>query len=108
MRCWSPGLGVPLSLRLSIATITIATPITIVTVLGCAQVRRAEAAKLQDAPPGSVDDHERLVLGAPNSSRLWVGYMAFLLSMAEVSKAREVAERALAKIDYRCAPEQHS
>lgn len=66
------------------------------------QVRKAERAKLEDAPPGSIDDHERLILGSPNSSRLWIGYMAFLLSMAEVSKAREVAERALLRIDYRC------
>lgn len=68
----------------------------------CMQVRRAEKAKLMDAPPGSIDDFERLVLQSANSSRLWIMYMAFLLSMQEVGKAREVAERALRTIDYRC------
>lgn len=67
----------------------------------CMQVRKAEKAKLKDAKPASTDDHERLVLENPNSSWFWIQYMAFLLGMAEVAKAREVAERALRKIDYR-------
>lgn len=66
-----------------------------------AAVRKAELAKLQDAPPGSTEDYERLVLGSPNSSYLWIRYMAFLLGMAEVVKARAVAERALKTIDHR-------
>lgn len=68
-----------------------------------AAVRKAEMAKLQDAPPESIEDFERLVLGSPNSSYLWIRYMAFLLGMAEVAKAREVAERALKTIDMRHA-----
>lgn len=68
-----------------------------------AAVRKAELAKLQDAPPESTEDFERLVLGSPNSSYLWIRYMAFLLGMAEVTKARDVAERALKTIDLRCA-----
>jgi hypothetical protein len=68
-----------------------------------AATRRAELAKLEDAAPGSVDDFERLVLASPSSSYVWIRYMAFLLSMSEVEKARAVAERALKTIDYRCA-----
>jgi hypothetical protein len=68
------------------------------------QVRRAELAKLTDAAPQSTEDFERLVLGSPDASQLWIRYMAFLLGMAEVAKARDVAERALKTIDYRCVP----
>lgn len=71
-----------------------------------AEVRKAEKAKLEDAKPGSTDDHERLVLENPNSSWFWIQYMAFLLGMAEVAKAREVAERALRTIDYRQGSEK--
>lgn len=67
-----------------------------------AATRRAEEAKLKDSPPESSEDFERLVLGSPNSSYLWIRYMAYLLGMAEVSKAREVAERALTTIHHRC------
>ena len=66
-------------------------------------VREAELSRLNDAAPKSADDFERLVLGSPSSSYVWIRYMAFLLSMAEVAKGRAVAERALETIDYRCA-----
>ena len=66
-------------------------------------VQEAELSRLNDAAPKSADDFERLVLGSPSSSYVWIRYMAFLLSMAEVAKARAVAERALETIDYRCA-----
>lgn len=68
-----------------------------------AAVREAELSRLSDAAPKAADDFERLLLGSPCSSYLWIRYMAFLLSMAEVAKARAVAERALGTIDYRCA-----
>jgi rRNA biogenesis protein RRP5 len=51
--------------------------------------------------PQSVSDFERLLLGQPNSSALWIQYMAFQLDLSEVDKAREVAERALKTIHMR-------
>ncbi|PGH12623.1 hypothetical protein AJ79_04121 [Helicocarpus griseus UAMH5409] len=48
--------------------------------------------------PQSVADYERLLLGEPDSSLLWLKYMAFQLELSEVDKAREIAERALRSI----------
>ncbi|CAG8925407.1 unnamed protein product [Penicillium salamii] len=48
--------------------------------------------------PQSVADFERLLLGEPDSSLLWLQYMAFQLELGEVEKARSVAERALRTI----------
>ena len=49
--------------------------------------------------PQSVADFERLLLGEPDSSVLWIQYMAFQLKMGEAEKAREIAKRALGTID---------
>jgi rRNA biogenesis protein RRP5 len=51
--------------------------------------------------PQSTADFERLLLGQPDSSFLWVSYMAFLLGLSEVARAREIAERALKSISQR-------
>lgn len=51
--------------------------------------------------PQSIADFERLLLGQPHSSILWLSYMAFQLELGEVDKAREVAERALKTINIR-------
>ncbi|WEW57436.1 rRNA biogenesis protein rrp5 [Emydomyces testavorans] len=48
--------------------------------------------------PQTVADYERLLLGEPDSSLLWLKYMAFYLELGEVDKAREIAERALRSI----------
>ncbi|KAL4893466.1 hypothetical protein BDV59DRAFT_26030 [Aspergillus ambiguus] len=48
--------------------------------------------------PQSVADYERLLLGEPDSSQLWLQYMAFQLELGEVEKTREIAERALRTI----------
>ncbi|KAK2801774.1 rRNA biogenesis protein rrp5 [Onygenales sp. PD_10] len=48
--------------------------------------------------PQSVADFERLLLGEPDSSLLWLQYMAFQLTLSEVDKAREIAERAIRSI----------
>jgi hypothetical protein len=68
-----------------------------------ASVRAAEQAKLGESAPASADDFERLLLGSPNSSYLWIRYMSFHLQTAQVEQARAVAERALEKIDLRYA-----
>ncbi|XP_062957884.1 protein RRP5 homolog isoform X2 [Cynocephalus volans] len=51
--------------------------------------------------PESADDFDRLVLSSPNSSILWLQYMAFHLQATEIEKARAVAERALKTISFR-------
>ena len=48
--------------------------------------------------PQTAADYERLLLGEPDSSLLWLRYMAFQLELGEVRKAREIAERALRSI----------
>lgn len=54
-----------------------------------------------DRTPVSADDFDRLVLASPNSSILWLQYMAFHLENAEFEKARTVAQRALKVISFR-------
>jgi rRNA biogenesis protein RRP5 len=56
---------------------------------------------LQTRTPQSSADFERLLLGSPNSSYLWVQFMAFQLQLSEVDKAREVGRRALKAINFR-------
>ncbi|KAF2088033.1 nucleic acid-binding protein [Saccharata proteae CBS 121410] len=56
---------------------------------------------LDIAGPQSVADFERLLLGQPNSSELWMQYMAFQIGLNEVGKAREIGERALKTINIR-------
>lgn len=51
--------------------------------------------------PQSVSDFERLLVGSPNSSVLWMNFMAFQLQLSEVDRAREIGERALKTINYR-------
>ncbi|KAI5295541.1 rRNA biogenesis protein rrp5 [Ascosphaera acerosa] len=48
--------------------------------------------------PQTVADFERLLLGEPDSSLLWLKYMAFQLDLGEIDKARQIAERALKTI----------
>lgn len=48
--------------------------------------------------PQSTDDFERLLLGAPDSSMLWLQYMAFHLELGDVDAARQIGERALNSI----------
>ncbi|KAJ8264298.1 hypothetical protein GJAV_G00147520 [Gymnothorax javanicus] len=51
--------------------------------------------------PQSAAAFERLVLGSPDSSLLWLQYMAFHLQATEIEQARAVAERALKTISFR-------
>ncbi|GAM17801.1 hypothetical protein SAMD00019534_009760 [Acytostelium subglobosum LB1] len=48
--------------------------------------------------PESAQDFERVLMGSPNSSFVWMKYMAFYLGMSEIQKAREIGEKALKKI----------
>ena len=53
-----------------------------------------------DENPETAGDFERLLAGDPNSSELWIRYMAFHLSLADISSARAVADKALSRIDF--------
>ncbi|KAK9088291.1 hypothetical protein Scep_027373 [Stephania cephalantha] len=65
------------------------------------EIVAAEQRLLEDDVPKCADDFEKLVRGSPNSSLVWIKYMAFMLSMADVMKARSIAERALRTINIR-------
>ena len=50
---------------------------------------------------------ERLLLASPNSSLLWLQYMAHHLQATQIEQARAVAERALKTISFRSLPEYY-
>eukprot|EP00535_Pseudo-nitzschia_heimii_P011047 CAMPEP_0197198668 /NCGR_PEP_ID=MMETSP1423-20130617/33486_1 /TAXON_ID=476441 /ORGANISM="Pseudo-nitzschia heimii, Strain UNC1101" /LENGTH=2088 /DNA_ID=CAMNT_0042652503 /DNA_START=105 /DNA_END=6374 /DNA_ORIENTATION=- len=54
-----------------------------------------------DDNPETIGDFERLLAGDPNNSELWIRYMAFHLSLADIASARKVAEKALERIELR-------
>jgi len=54
-----------------------------------------------DANPETADDFERLLAGSPNDSELWIRYMSFHLSLADIAAARVVANKALDRIEFR-------
>ncbi|KAI9667406.1 MAG: rRNA biogenesis protein rrp5 [Bathelium mastoideum] len=56
---------------------------------------------LDSQGPQSADDFERQLLGQPNSSALWVQYMAYHLQLSDIDSARAIAERALKTINMR-------
>lgn len=60
-----------------------------------------KTATLTTKQPQSIGDFERLLVGSPNSSVLWINYMAFQLQLSEVDKAREIGRRALKTINFR-------
>jgi len=63
-----------------------------------AEIKVDRTGELDAHGPQSAADFERLLLGQPNSSYLWLSYMAFQLQLSEVTKAREIAERAIRTI----------
>ena len=64
------------------------------------QQERALAAGEQDGPQ-SAAQHEQAIMAQPDASIVWIQYMAFLISLGEVEKARGLAERAVQTINYR-------
>lgn len=60
-----------------------------------------QTAKLNSRLPQSSKDFERLLVSEPNSSVLWMNYMAFQLQLSEIDTAREIARRALKTIAMR-------
>ncbi|XP_071441486.1 rRNA biogenesis protein RRP5 [Hetaerina americana] len=67
-----------------------------------ASVREAEERLMDpDTCPQTADDFDRLVLSSPDSSIVWLKYIAFHLQNTEIEKARAVAQRALKTINFR-------
>ncbi|KAJ0394724.1 hypothetical protein P43SY_004004 [Pythium insidiosum] len=62
---------------------------------------REKALARDDARPQSADDYERLLAVNPQSSFLWIQYMAFHVSLTEVALARDVAVRATTAVSFR-------
>ncbi|OKL57576.1 hypothetical protein UA08_07016 [Talaromyces atroroseus] len=62
------------------------------------EIQVDQTGDLDTRGPQSVADYERLLLGEPDSSILWLQYMAFQLELSEVDKAREIGERAIRSI----------
>jgi len=54
-----------------------------------------------DETPETTADFERLVASSPNSSEVWIKFMAFHLSLADIDSARIVANRAFERIEFR-------
>ncbi|KAI8065426.1 hypothetical protein BC940DRAFT_276026 [Gongronella butleri] len=65
------------------------------------QIVEDRTAELNSTAPQSVGDFERLLVGSPNSSYLWINYMAYQLQLSEIEKARAIGERALKTINFR-------
>jgi rRNA biogenesis protein RRP5 len=66
-----------------------------------AEIKVDRTGDLDANGPQSVSDFERLLLGQPDSSELWIQYMAFQMQLSELGKARDVAERAIKSINIR-------
>lgn len=45
--------------------------------------------------PSNAADFEQMVMSSPNSSYVWIQYMAFLITQGELDKARALAQRAI-------------
>ncbi|KAI9248279.1 hypothetical protein BDA99DRAFT_542639 [Phascolomyces articulosus] len=60
-----------------------------------------KTAELSTNAPQSAADYERLLVGSPDSSYMWINYMAHQLQLSEIEKAREIGERALTTINFR-------
>lgn len=57
--------------------------------------------KTLSLPLSSAADYERTLLSQPDSSLIWTQYMAHLLQLGEIDKARSIAERALKIVNIR-------
>ncbi|KAH7476596.1 rRNA biogenesis protein RRP5 [Phytophthora ramorum] len=62
---------------------------------------REKALASSEEVPQSASDYERLLAVSPQSSFLWIQYMAFHVSLTEVDLARDVAVRATSAVSFR-------
>ncbi|XP_011176334.3 protein RRP5 homolog [Solenopsis invicta] len=65
------------------------------------EIRQREEALASNQTPNSIDQFDRLVLSSPDSSLVWLRYMAYHLQATEIDKARAVARRAIKTINFR-------
>ena len=57
------------------------------------EIRAAEERQWEKDVTRTADEFEKLVRTSPNSSFVWIKYMAFMLNSADIEKARAIAER---------------
>jgi hypothetical protein len=57
------------------------------------EISAAEERSLKKDVPKSEEEFEKMVRSSPNSSYVWINYMAFMLDVADIEKARSIAER---------------
>ncbi|KAI1777685.1 nucleic acid-binding protein [Hypoxylon cercidicola] len=62
------------------------------------QIEVDKSGDLDAFGPRTAVDYEQLLNRQPNSSALWIEYMAHQMQVSELTKAREVAERAITTI----------
>ncbi|KAJ6870677.1 rRNA biogenesis protein RRP5 [Populus alba x Populus x berolinensis] len=65
------------------------------------EISAAEERRLEEDEPRTADEFEMVIRSSPNNSFLWIAYMRFMLSLADIEKARSIAERALNTINIR-------
>ncbi|KAF5352778.1 hypothetical protein D9756_006044 [Leucocoprinus leucothites] len=65
------------------------------------EIEQDLTAELHTKTPESNADFERVLLGSPNSSYVWIQYMSFQLQLSEIDKAREIGRRAFKTINFR-------
>ncbi|CAK7342217.1 unnamed protein product [Dovyalis caffra] len=65
------------------------------------EISAAEERRLEEDEPRTADEFEMVIRSSPNNSFLWIEYMRFMLSLADIEKARSIAERALSTINIR-------
>lgn len=65
------------------------------------EIRQREEALASSQAPNSIDQFDRLILSSPDSSLVWLQYMAYHLQATEIDKARTVARRAIKTINFR-------
>ncbi|OWZ22253.1 RRNA biogenesis protein rrp5 [Phytophthora megakarya] len=63
-------------------------------------LREKALASSEEVPQGA-SDYERLLAVSPQSSYLWIQYMAFHISLTEIDLARDVAVRATSAVSFR-------
>ena len=51
--------------------------------------------------PTNAAEFEQMVMSSPNSSYVWIQYMAYLIAQGEIERSRSTAQRALSTISFR-------
>lgn len=71
-------------------------------------INQAKNESNSETSPETPEDFKRLLMASPNSSYIWIQFMAYYLNFGELEKSRETAERALSVINYREVKEKHN